>query len=127
MMKTDKSIARLYRKAKTLSEVDDIFRVNIEKEDDVIDGWKLHRYAVHRTQELIDAGATVTPTELPEDNRYRACANITQLLEVDDDYQLIDRFTEMGGGHPATARTNARRVADRSARMRELTAAGIIS
>lgn len=127
MMKTDKSIERLYRKAKTLREVDDIFRVNIEKEDDVIDGWKLHRYAFHRTQELIDAGAPVTPTTLPETNRYRACANITQLLDVDDDYQLIDRFSEMGGGQPATARTNARRVADRAARAAELHAAGVIS
>lgn len=125
-MKTDKSIERLYRKAKTLREVDDIFRVNIEKEDDVIDGWKLHRYAFDRTVALIEEGATVAPTELPETNRYRACANITQLLDVDDDYQLIDRFSEMGGGQPATARTNARRVADRAARYVELRAAGVV-
>lgn len=125
-MKTDKSIERLYRKATTLREVDDIFRVNIEKEDDVIDGWKLHRYAVQRTEEILSAGTDTAVTNLPPENRYRACANIAQLLEVDDDYQLIDRFSEMGGGQPATARTNARRVADRAARYDELRAAGIV-
>lgn len=125
-MKTDKSIERLYRKAQTFSEVDAICEANAEQEDH-IDEWKVIRYAVKRTEQLIEAGLTPTPTTLPENNRYRHCANIAQMLDVDDDYQLIDRWGEMVGVSLTTASTNTRRIADRMARTEELRAAGIIS
>lgn len=82
--------------------------------------------AVNRSRALRSTPAPLTPTELPDSNRFRLCQNDPELVEL---YSLM---TEEPPGDGGASRAFVRRwhatiVAEATARRTELQAAGIVN